>query len=292
MDITTLEALNEALSGRDSLALPNLNERIYRQHEGIAQSDIKPMKLSPKHAYVGYHASRKQDVVEETTPALLFGKAVHKVAFEPEEFDDCFFVPPKIDRRTKKGKEEFAKLEAENAGKQAIEQSEFEHPQARRLFEGGHFEASLFAKDPETGLWLKGRLDGWHENHGIVVDLKTTKSASVHSFPRDIEKYGYDFQMAYYLDLVWRVTGQKPQVGFMVAVEKTVPYDLRIYKMYPSEDCKSYVLGRTLYRRYLNMFKDCMDVDQFPGYPHDIIEPEPSKWRLINEGIEDEDDVV
>ena len=319
LHISTSAQLETALDGKDSLAPTSMPEPIYRQHPALAQSDLKEMRQSPLHSRVRYLASRKDNPDEESTPAQIFGRANHKIAFEPHDFDNCFCVIPemipvydkngndtgkkeKLNRAKKSGKLFWSKFLIDNEGKTPISQADFEvifqlrkalheHSVANKLITNGHFETSVFAKNPEYNLMLKGRLDCWHPKPKIIVDLKTTKCAAPYSFQRDIEKYGYDLQAAFYLDLVTLATGERPNAYFILAVEKTVPYGIKVYRITPSDNCESYIVGRELYRRYLGMYKDCQDVEKWPGYSEEIVEPKVSQWRFKNEGINDDDGI-
>jgi hypothetical protein len=52
-----------------------------------------------------YSWKNKKDMVQ--TPALLEGRVQHTVFLEHHKFDEEFVIQPKIDRRTKAGREEY-----------------------------------------------------------------------------------------------------------------------------------------------------------------------------------------
>jgi len=60
----------------------------------------------------------------------------------------------------------------------------------------GQIECSLFAKDPETGLWLKGRPDVIPTDSGEYVDLKTAREVTPYALQYAIREYGYQMQGA------------------------------------------------------------------------------------------------
>ena len=88
-----------------------MSNKTYREHEGVSRSELNiiltksPMhfKYSPEHQ-------------EEEVPALLEGRAAHKLILEPETFTEEFAIAPKCDRRTIEGKTRYAEfvLEAED----------------------------------------------------------------------------------------------------------------------------------------------------------------------------------
>jgi len=85
-------------------------------------------------------------------------------------------------------------------------------------------ETSIFTTHPKTGLEIKCKPDFYLSKRGLLVDLKTTVSASPRDFTRAIFKMGYDLQAAYY-SLVCRIAGLNVADEFhFIAVEKTAPY--------------------------------------------------------------------
>ena len=91
-------------------------------------------------------------------------------------------------------------------------------------------EASIFAKDPATGVDIKCRPDGWIDSQGIIFDVKTTRDASPDGFPREIRNYGYDLQAAFYLRCM-RAAGHDAKAFIFVAVEKEPPYAVGLHVM-------------------------------------------------------------
>jgi hypothetical protein len=81
-----------------------MNEQKYNDIPAVRRSDLWELRKSPAHyLYKVTHP-------EEPTPALMFGSAAHKYILEPESFLDEYIEVPKIDRRTKAGKEEWQKI--------------------------------------------------------------------------------------------------------------------------------------------------------------------------------------
>ena len=51
-----------------------------------------------------------------------------------------------------------------------------------------------------------------------------------------------------------------------IAVEKTYPYAVAIYQL----DAQALERGRELYRRDLAIYKHCLEMDDWPGYPEEV----------------------
>ena len=132
-----------------------MTNKEYRQDPGISRSDLFEMRKSPLHfQYQMTHP-------KEDTPALLFGRALHKMILEPGDFESEFAVCPTVNRRTKAGQEQYAAFMAENEGKDIVSQDDYEvmcemaevinkHQLANKLLTGEH-EQSFFWTDPDTG---------------------------------------------------------------------------------------------------------------------------------------------
>ena len=132
-----------------------MTNKEYRQDPGISRSDLFEMRKSPLHfQYQMTHP-------KEDTPALLFGRALHKMILEPGDFESEFAVCPTVNRRTKAGQEQYAAFMAENEGKDIVSQDDYEvmcemaevinkHQLAKKLLTGEH-EQSFFWTDPDTG---------------------------------------------------------------------------------------------------------------------------------------------
>ena len=77
-----------------------------------------------------YSWKNKKDI--EQTPALLEGRVQHTVFLEHHKFDEEFVIQPKIDRRTKAGKEEYDDFVAAMGNRTAITQEMYDTCMQRR----------------------------------------------------------------------------------------------------------------------------------------------------------------
>ena len=156
-----------------------MTNKEYREHEGISKSALWEIRKSP------LHFKWKMEHPQEDTPALIFGRAVHKWVLEEETFFDEFAVAPIVDKRTKDGKELWASFELSAAGKDLIKAEDFEIIKAMKneLLKNemavnllaGKKETSLFGTDELTGERIKARPDILTEigDTLIVADYKS-----------------------------------------------------------------------------------------------------------------------
>lgn len=244
----------------------------YRTREGISSSELKKIMKSPM------HYKHWKDNPQEDTPSLLFGRAAHKYVLETYDFYNEFAVAPNVDRRTKEGKEEWAKFVAESYGKDVITQEQLEQIDAMRNYAyatpfvsklmSGEKELSFWGVDEDTGLTIKCRPDcltEWNGKH-ILIDYKTCADAENTKFCRDSIKFGYDLQLAMYRDILKQNTGHDYMV-VIIAQEKTAPYVTNVFQL--SENYLE--SGRELYKEMLKVYKECDETDNWYGYMKDGI---------------------
>ena len=217
------------------------------------------------------HFKSKQEEPREETPALMIGSAVHCLTLEPDLFNARYVIAPKIDKRTKAGKEEWSDLEAtgrivlseDDADKiMSIANAVRTHKTASKLITGGFAEVSVFTEI--YGTPAKCKCDYLRENVAII-DLKTTENASKTGFMKSVIKYGYHQQAAWYLDCLEAY--RTPVDAFVfIAVEKTAPFAVGIYEL----DADTVQLRRELNERALRVYQDCLQTNVWQGYSEQI----------------------
>ena len=94
-------------------------------------------------------------------------------------------------------------------------------------------EASIFTRCKKTGMLIKCRPDGLlvpkdDKGKGEILDIKTTHDASPNGFQRELRKYNYDLQIAFYLHTM-RCANLPCSEMYLVAIEKTPPYAVGVH---------------------------------------------------------------
>jgi len=207
-----------------------LSNADYHAHPAISSSDVKAVAAKSLAHWKG-KAYKK-------SPAFALGSAVHAMVLEPQH--DLVRRGPE-DRRGDKWKK--AQLAADLDGKILLTEGDHDlatamsdpikaHPVVSRWLAAPDFvaEASFFAKDPVAGIEIKCRPDGYIPSAGIVFDLKTTQDASPDGFPREVRKYGYDLQAAFYLRCL-RAAGHMADTFIFVCIEKEAPYAIGLHEL-------------------------------------------------------------
>ena len=253
----------------------------YHAHEALGSSTLK--KIASKSLLHALSVEFKQ------TDAMALGSAVHAAVLEPETYEQEFLELPKIDRRTKAGKEAYANFLELSEGKTIVsaDQAEkvpqivkalTEHDIAKAMLSGGEAEYSYFSKDEVTGIELKCRPDYFNMNS--LIDLKTCVDASNEGFLRACINFGYHIQAAFYLDVFNASQGTSLNEFYFIAVETTAPFAVNIFKMGEVE----LTMGRELYRKALNEYAKFQEsgpasISEF-GYTKKINEINFPIWAL------------
>lgn len=236
------------------------------------------------------HAREYMIHPQEPTAAMDFGTAFHCSVLEPEKFKNEYVVAPKIDRRTKVGKEEWANFEAENRGKELIDADDMElllgmakscredQFVSSLLSSPGKNEVGVVWTDPDTKMRCKCLIDritswaGWT----VVIDFKTTDNATPSIFSLSVAKYGYHEQAAYYLEGLKRFS-DIPRRWIFVAVEKKRPFSLACYEL-PEAELE---LGKALWQSHLKQYAECLKTNIWPAYPAGLHPIRLPKWEFI-----------
>ena len=242
-----------------------LDRESYDAFEALNYSGSKKILISPQHFL---HArTEKFD-----SPAMKLGRAVHSAILEPELFLKNFAVVPKIDRRTKEGKEKWAELEKELEGKEIL--TEEDHATVKEIerkvialklkqniaFE--HTELKV-AFSLSNGICLKSSFDAVGED-GYIYDIKTTDDASPRAFLRSVRNFDYHLQAAFYSYVFFFCYGQMPKGFRFIAVEKEGP-GIAIYELGKNALNE----GRELMNLAVEIYSNAISTGDWPGLPED-----------------------
>lgn len=256
--------------------VPNMR---YHRGPGTSKSDLDRIARSPAHFKVQKDHPRPQ------TPAMLMGSALHKLVLEPETFPEEYAPDPFPGSQAKAAKEARAELKAQGMElihtapvnsaywdrddwrrihdmRDALE----DHPIASALLSHGISEPSAYWIDKPTGLLCKCRPDRLDADaHQVCIDIKTTGDASYSQFARSVHRFRYNVSAAFYTDGLIACDINIKHYVFIV-VERDPPYGVNCFVL----DDRATEHGRILYRRNLATVAECMDADEWPGYPKDI----------------------
>lgn len=264
-----MSALRQAITMDTAGIYPSIPEADYHSSPRIGRSGIMRFLRTPKHYYNDYIANKSRDM---SSPAILFGKALHCLILEPDQFKSRYVIAEKVDRRTSAGKEYWAGLEKFKGSREIIDEHQYHEicmardsvlsdKDASEFIKGASYESSIFWNDKDTDVPCKARPDILH--HNMIVDLKTTEDASEDAFRYSIKKYGYHVQAAMQLDGYNAINNTNHNNFVIIAVEKSPPYAVAVYLMHEEAIEK----GRILYKSALERFRECLDDNVWASYP-------------------------
>ena len=250
----------------------------YHRHWAVSKSGLDQIAKSPLHYWARFLDPDR--VWPEPTPAMRLGTALHTHVLELSKWDNQIAVAPAINRMTKAGKEEWAAFVNEAAAKRktvitaddaaqvmAMGRAIMRHPAAAMLLGlPGKAETTHMWTDASTGLECKCRPDWLTDDGTIVVDLKTTKAASIQGFKRSIADYRYHVQAGWYLHGIEQATGKRPDQFIFICVETTAPYAVAVY----AADAEMIERGHDQAMRDLTKLAVCKAADHWPSYSDQI----------------------
>jgi PDDEXK-like domain of unknown function (DUF3799) len=276
--ISRIEAgIFSGMSSEEYFALPAINK-----------SGLDLIDRSPAH-YWALSPMNPQREESTSSSAMRLGSVLHTAILEPEQFDKRYLVAPDgVTFAMKEGK--FIKDLAAAKGMTAIswKDSVTAREAARAVREsaagevlfssGGMVEITIVWQDPETSVFCKARIDYLAKDYSYIVDPKSTDDARRHKFARSVAEYNYHRQAAWYTWGLSVLTGKTAPFIF-AAIEKTPPYGCIFYKS--SEEMLIAGLKET--RSLLNIYAECLDKNEWPGYASEISDIDLPAWKKQDE---------
>ena len=256
-----------------------LTEDQYNKLAAVRASHLKHALRSAAHYQTAVTTTFEQ------TPSMTLGSAIHTLILEPQLFASRYEVFDG-DRRTKDGKERYAAIEAKGVtpiSKDTLDMATNcaravnNHPEASKYVKAGKEEHAFTWTDVDTGLLCKCKPDFLH-NGQIVVDVKSTRDASLAGFQKAIGQYMYHVQAAFYLDGVSQVTGLPYKDFVFVCVETEAPYGVATYAL----DEGAIEMGRELYKVALRTIRDSQIDGVWAGYPKNLQTISLPNWAHFN----------
>lgn len=254
----------------------------YRASPGVSASGLFALAESP--------ADYRERLANPrpSTPAQALGTLVHLALLEPDRWEDSVAIAPKVNRRTKAGKAQWAAWLERSAGK--IVATQDDRDATCRIIEAVDRDPaarSLIATDGESELSIWWEVDGTLckarvdrlRHDGFLVDVKTASDANPKRWRDEAHRYGYHRQAAHYLDGLRSVAtlGETPApIGWAwLVVQTSAPWHVVV--VVPSEQWLD--IGRADRDRLLDVYRACEASGEWPGHAgvHHLDAP---RWAL------------
>lgn len=248
---------------------------MYHRMEAVASHMLQGFYRTPAHA--------KEAMLHpfDSTKDQMFGQAFHARVLEPHLFGGLYLVAPKIDRRTKVGKAQWAAFEQAAAGRFLLEAGDRDliedmaravesHPSAREILAApGMNEVTVIWDqkvphgDDYSVVRCRARLDMFNTmaDDSWIWDLKSTRDASSRGFEREIATYRYHMQLGWYA-MGLEAHHPAPRRAGFIAVEKERPHCVHVLEL----DGMDLEQGQREAREHLRQYVHCMATGIFPGY--------------------------
>jgi hypothetical protein len=179
----------------------------------------------------------KYGVRKEST-AFDVGTAAHTLVFEPNMSGTVWCGP-----ETRRGKDwTEMRADADKKGALLLTEGDYKiavdmanavrsNKAAAKLLDGDLVaEASVFAHDAIYGVDLRCRPDGWRRDIAAMIDLKTTVAPDPSGFSREVAKFGYHVQEAFYRR-VMALDGHEIDRFIFISVGKEAPHPVGVYEL-------------------------------------------------------------
>jgi len=239
--------------------------------DGLLQ-DADGYVISPRHIQAAYCG-----VIEKEGESLLFGKALHCLMFEPQEFERGFcYFEGRRDARTKAYQdfllENGDKAILKKSGAQSYDwclkaaESFCDNPTIKPFTEAGAAEVTGQAVIEDVP--VKARFDWISASREAIVDLKTSQSIGPRDFWGSWKRYGYGIQMALYREVYKLITGNTLPV-YIIALENHPPFVSVVYEV-PSELLDRDVM---LVYRVCEAVRGCLERREWPSFADNDVVP-------------------
>ena len=257
-----------------------MSEADYSAIDALRSSEVKTAARSTL-----AHLAHSRLKTQEDTDAFLVGRALHCAVLRPDDFASEFVTAPKCDRRTKEGKAQYEAILAAAGSRGVLDEISSRMNDGMLASIRSHQSASAALDMCEIrervylgeigGIAAKCRVDALALDGSLLVDVKTTVSASPRSFARSCVDYGYALQFAFYRSIL-RQNGYSVDDCLIIAVEKTSPYLVACYRL-PDE-----VLTRAdeVVERTASRIAEATRTGVWTGYSDGVISLDLPPWAF------------
>ncbi len=212
-----------------------ISEPDYRAVEAISQSVLRQYASSP----TPLHFWLQSRIPMKTSSAMELGSLLHSRVELGDAYLSKHISMPKGMRKGTKAYKEFQekhtdKISVRYGDWKLVEnmyRSIKDHQGASKLLTDGFAEESFIGE--MEGAKVKGRFDFRNPKLKVILDVKTAITGNpfeFKGFSKTVKESKYDWQAAFYLEAIKRITGEDYMFIFVV-VEKQFPYACSLHTL-------------------------------------------------------------
>lgn len=155
-------------------------------------------------------------------------------------------------------------------------------------YTGGLAEHTIVWDEPTAAgpVLCRGMMDLLHPDAGLILDLKTCRTAHPKACAAHVAEYGYDIQAAAYTSAVEKIRPDlagRVDFAWVFAEELPAGSPRRVILTVarPSGEMREY--GRLRWGRACEAWAACLRDDHWPGYGTEEIRLDPPAWAMSEE---------
>lgn len=259
---------------------PDIPEAEYHKGPGLSKSQA--LEIRPPNMPCDFAAAMNGAKKRKETQAMRLGSAVHQYlldgtikGYEPRP-DWLNLRKPDHRQWVEDKKKEGVTIltQEEYDAVRSIPMAVSRHAYAAKIVKAARTEVSIYAKDPETGILLRCRVD-IDPGGNVIADLKKSRTVSQRDWTRQAAQLDYHIQAAWYLN-VCRLAGIDKEVFLHIAVEAEPPYNVRVFRI-PEQAVED---AQAVCRRLIGRIHACSVTGEWPGYDEEgLVQLDWPEWK-------------
>lgn len=270
------------------------SEKYHADRTAVSSSPLRKILKSPK----TFRANFFRTEALEETPAMKTGTMLHMALLEPESYKKTYILIPEFKGKgSVSAREEWETSQRmDHPDAQFVKQDQLDEMEgmvnsvlsntlACTLLKKGKAEMSGYYRDPGTGIKCRLRPDFMNLDLNAMVDVKTCRDCEEKPFIRHAIDLKYDFQFAMYMEGIELITGKPLDYAVFLAIEKVHPYEIALHEIKDEKVMRPFLSrGKIEYRKALDLLRNCIDDDKWPGYRENkITKLELPAWINLEE---------
>lgn len=205
----------------------------------------------------------------EDTEAMMFGRALHCLMFEPHEFEQRYCAYDGVRNKRHTDYQDFLadhpgaevmKMDGAYSYNKALEAAVAftACAEVAPLTAAGKGEVTLFTDN--LGMQLRARLDWISTSEHVLTDMKTARDVAEEAFGRQFFGLKYDVQLGMYQHMLESLTSCQWPVK-CIAVENKEPYETVVYDIPDAVLDQGWERAQTAMRKV----RTAIDTGSWPG---------------------------